>query len=537
MERFLSKMKSYNLILDNFLSNVVNTLEPDRIYDAMMDTFQELLDPAGLLLILNRQTSHTYYVTRSFGTISYEKDYTAPSDAILSYLHTTTGIISITPDCREMALITPKKREWLLSQHISIIVPLRYQHAIIGFLFVVPKENMTYTSDDLFFLEKFCFYGAIALRNANLYQNAYHASIMDDLTPLYNRKHALSYISETCCSDDPYTLILLDVDNFKLYNELYGAKEGDQLIRLCAKIILQEIDEADIAFRYGADEFFILCHGNDTDAAAVLSRRIIQKISSENPADTVWDISISCGISTYPDLSADAAALMHDTVQAAYFGKLGGKGSLTVYRHGIESRMGNLSARSAYERVAPTIYALTAAIDAKDNYTFVHSMNVAKYAVFLAEALDLDENSIEIVREAALLHDIGKISIPEHILKKHSNLTPEEYEIMKTHVENSTKMIRYLPDMDYVIPAVLGHHERYDGGGYPRGLSGEEIPYLARILSIADCFDAITARRTYKQPFPISYALEELQKNAGTQFDPAMVETFVSLVKDGIISL
>ena len=98
MERFLSKMKSYNLILDNFLSNVVNTLEPDRIYDAMMDTFQELLDPAGLLLILNRQTSHTYYVTRSFGTISYEKDYTAPSDAILSYLHTTTGIISITPD-------------------------------------------------------------------------------------------------------------------------------------------------------------------------------------------------------------------------------------------------------------------------------------------------------------------------------------------------------------------------------------------------------------------------------------------------------
>ena len=199
--------------------------------------------------------------------------------------------------------------------------------------------------------------------------------------------------------------------------------------------------------------------------------------------------------------------------------------------------MGNLSARSAYERVAPTIYALTAAIDAKDNYTFVHSMNVAKYAVFLAEALDLDENSIEIVREAALLHDIGKISIPEHILKKHSNLTPEEYEIMKTQVEHSTKMIRYLPDMDYVIPAVLGHHERYDGSGYPRGLAGEAIPYLARILSIADCFDAITARRTYKQPFPISYALEELQKNAGTQFDPAMVETFVSLVKDGIISL
>lgn len=142
-----------------------------------------------------------------------------------------------------------------------------------------------------------------------------------------------------------------------------------------------------------------------------------------------------------------------------------------------------------------------------------------------------------VFRDAGMLHDIGKISIPERILQKTSQLTPEEYEIMKTHVENSTKMIRYLPHMDYVIPAVLGHHERYDGTGYPRGLAGEDIPYMARILTIADCFDAMTARRPYKKPLSVSYAVSELKKNSGTQFDPELVNVFIRLINEGKITV
>ena len=164
-------------------------------------------------------------------------------------------------------------------------------------------------------------------------------------------------------------------------------------------------------------------------------------------------------------------------------------------------------------------------------------MNVSKYAVILARDLGMSENDIELVRDAGMLHDIGKISIPERILQKTSELTPEEYEIMKTHVENSTKMIRYLPHMDYVIPAVLGHHERYDGTGYPRGLAGEDIPYMARILTIADCFDAMTARRPYKNPLSVSYAVSELKKNSGTQFDPELVDVFIRLINEGKITV
>ena len=242
-------------------------------------------------------------------------------------------------------------------------------------------------------------------------------------------------------------------------------------------------------------------------------------------------------ISTFPSISPDAKTLLHNAEQAIYYGKLGGKGHLTVYRVGLETRSTDSNLRTAYERVAPTIYALTAAIDAKDSYTFIHSMNVSKYAVILARDLGMSENDIELVRDAGMLHDIGKISIPERILQKTSELTPEEYEIMKTHVENSTKMIRYLPHMDYVIPAVLGHHERYDGTGYPRGLAGEDIPYMARILTIADCFDAMTARRPYKKPLSVSYAVSELKKNSGTQFDPELVDVFIRLINEGKITV
>lgn len=530
-------MKSYNAFLDDFLSIVINTLEPEKIYDTMMTFLERLLDPAGLLLILNKEASRTYHVVRSFGSITCEKATSTPCDAIMNHLLTEDWLINIDESPELLSIMTPKKRQWIIEQKISAVVALKYQHAIIGFLFIVPKDSTPYTKDQLFFLQKICYYSSFVLRNANLYQNAYYASIMDDLTSLHNRKHALEYITDSCKKQLPKTLIFLDIDNFKLYNELYGITEADHLIRLCSQMILQELKPGDMGFRYGADEFFIVTDGCDTKAAADLARRIIQKITANNTADTVWNITITCGISAYPALSADAKSLIHDAVEAVYFGKLHGKGSLTVYHSGMESHPVSGDVHAAYDRVAPTIYALTAAIDAKDNFTFIHSMNVAKYAVILAEALDMNENAIEIVRVAALLHDIGKISIPEHILKKRTNLTPEEYEIMKTHVENSTKMIRYLPDMEYVIPVVLSHHERFDGKGYPRGLSGEDIPYLARILSIADCFDAMTARRSYKQPMSTAYAVSELKSNSGTQFDPALAEKFLELIQEGIVTV
>lgn len=531
-------MNDPNTLFEHFLSAVISTLNSDEIYDVMMDTLTELLEPDGLLLMSAKKTDPVYEITRKWGDISCEKDYCFSCDQMLKHLLPDDNFIAIDEESADLlAKVTSRKKRWLTEQDITAFYTLKYNRAIIGFLFIARHDHAPLSELQIQLLHRICYYASYALRNANLYQNAYRASITDDLTSLYNRKHAFLCIDNYCLEQRPVALILFDIDDFKLYNELYGASEGDNLIRRCAQILLQEIRKTDMAFRFGADEFMVLRDGGDIEDARHFAQRIQKRIADARTSDMVWDVTVTCGISVFPDISGDSSSLLHNAEQAVYYGKLDGKGKLSIYRHGMEDRSQNPDIRTAYERVAPTIYALTAAIDAKDSYTFTHSMNVSKYAVILAESLDMNATDIEIIRDAGMLHDIGKLSIPEHILKKTDRLTDDEYEIMKTHVENSTKMIRYLPDMDYVIPAVLGHHERYDGHGYPRGLSGEDIPLTARILTIADSFDAMTAQRSYKQPMPISYAISELQANSGSQFDPELVTRFVSLIHNGQITL
>ena len=180
---------------------------------------------------------------------------------------------------------------------------------------------------------------------------------------------------------------------------------------------------------------------------------------------------------------------------------------------------------------------MTAAVDAKDHYTFHHSQNVAYYASELAKAADMKPDVVEIVKEAGLLHDIGKISIREDILNKPEKLTPDEYEIMKSHVESAVNIIRHLPSLEYLIPAVLSHHERYDGKGYPRKLAEDNIPITGRILCIADSFDAITSSRNYKPALPLQEAITIMRSEAGKQFDPFLVDVFIDHLENGKIEL
>ena len=247
-----------------------------------------------------------------------------------------------------------------------------------------------------------------------------------------------------------------------------------------------------------------------------------------------------CGICAIPYAAASIQELVSNADCAVYHVKRSGKNGIRVYSDGIigirETDEGLAKKhKSMYSEYAPTIYALTAAIDAKDHYTFQHSKNVAYYAEAIGRALHTSEEYREILKESALLHDIGKIGIPENILNKTGKLTAEEYEIMKRHVEASVEIIRHLPSMDYVIPAVIGHHERYDGKGYPRRIGGKDIPLAARILCIADSFDAMVSKRSYKSSMSVEFAINELEKGAGTQFDPEMVPLFVELVASGAV--
>ena len=178
------------------------------------------------------------------------------------------------------------------------------------------------------------------------------------------------------------------------------------------------------------------------------------------------------------------------------------------------------------------ISAIRRIVDAKDIYTRGHSDRVSRYAVLIARKLGRDRRYCEQVRIAGLFHDVGKLSIPDEILRKDARLTDEEYEVIKTHSRNGADILSHITQFHAILPAVLSHHERYDGTGYPDGLKGEEIPEMARIIAAADAFDAMTSNRRYRQSLNFARAVEELRSGRGTQFDPHIVDVLLQVIQE-----
>src|SRR5688572_16604884 len=183
------------------------------------------------------------------------------------------------------------------------------------------------------------------------------------------------------------------------------------------------------------------------------------------------------------------------------------------------------------------LHSLTSAVDAKDAYTCGHSERVALLSRHLAKTIKLTDAEVERVYMAGLLHDVGKIGVPEAVLQKPGKLTPEEFDQMKKHPEIGARILADIKQIKDIIPGVLHHHERYDGKGYPAGLAGENIPAMGRILCLADCFDAMTSNRTYRKALPLEVALTEIRRCSGTQFDPAMAEAFLKIGCEGFRAL
>jgi putative nucleotidyltransferase with HDIG domain len=181
------------------------------------------------------------------------------------------------------------------------------------------------------------------------------------------------------------------------------------------------------------------------------------------------------------------------------------------------------------EFLIATVAKLAQAVEIRDQYTGQHSQRVTTYAVLLAEQLDLPLEKVEFIRLGTPLHDIGKIGIHDSILRKPGNLTAEEFETMKLHTVKGAAILESIPDLAPILPIVRSHHERWDGKGYPDGLAGDNICQLARIVAVADAFDAMTSDTPYRQGMPAEVALAEVEKEIGRQFDPAAVTAFLQI--------
>ena len=546
---FVKEEQSHAKLLEGFSLAVSKSLSVGEILDRLICVVHEGISVRRVFVCL-RESDGGYRVVRSSDPLERQVQVFSADNPIIEHLRHNDACLMV----QDIHIVQGYRSLWesekklLHRMNVKCFVPLLDADELVGVALLSEKEKgHRYTYSDESFLMSVKSVASIALKNANLYEKAYRDARTDDLTGLMNRKYFYLTLRELFekWKDKSITLMILNVDDFKLYNQLYGNQNGDMALKTIARVIESAVGESGTAARYSGKEFSVILPGVDVVCAHRMADSIREQLMNMHSGSGDYllkTLTLSVGICAAPYGAVTYKQLVDNAEQAVYQVKRSGKNGVVVYAANPDAsaergKPSHKALQELYSEYASTIYALTAAIDTKDHYTFKHSKNVAYYSTRLAEAIGLDENSVEIINEAALLHDVGKIGVPESILNKQGPLTNEEYEEMKKHVDHSVGIIRHLPSLDFVIPAVIGHHERYDGTGYPRRIAGEDIPLYARILCVADSFDAMTSNRVYKKAYSVDYALDVLEKQAGKQFDPRLVRVFVDEFRRGNIQL
>jgi diguanylate cyclase (GGDEF)-like protein len=359
---------------------------------------------------------------------------------------------------------------------------------------------------------------------------AMRLALTDPLTGLGNHRHFQEQLQiqleEASASRSPLTVCLLDLDDFKQINDRYGHPTGDRVLAHVAGR-LRGLGEA---YRLGGDEFAVVFPGERADTAAVAAEELVRTLGEEE-----WEqggpLKVTAGIATYPDHSNDRNALVRVADIALYWAKGEGKNRVCVYRPDMPAvtqlrRLTRAPDRAARLQAAA---ALASAVDARDAFEGSHSTRVGDLAAGIAGRIGLPEEEIELIRLAGRLHDIGKLAVPEEILRKPGPLTRREREVLESHPQVGHGMLLPL-DIEPVPTWVLHHHERWDGTGVPSQLAGERIPLGARIIFAADAWDAMTNARPYSPAQSADAAREEIQRCSGKQFDPVVVAALLEEV-------
>lgn len=348
----------------------------------------------------------------------------------------------------------------------------------------------------------------------------------DVLTGLVNHRGALQLLQSAfelsaTTSTGTLSLLMMDVDGFKLVNDTYGHTTGDAVLKLVADTLRAAIEDRGSICRFGGDEFIVILGDASKGEATAIAQTITQRLSAARfrpGTGAPIPISASIGVANFPEDTRSPFELVAHADAAMYGAKKQPRSTGSVVVSGTK------------DTTFGVLDSLIQAIDAKDRYTKAHCDIVAEYAVKLAARMGLPEESQRALRVAGLLHDVGKLIVPDEILKKPAPLTMDEFDLMRRHVVVGEVLIREVPQLSEVIQAVACHHERYDGSGYPRGLRGEAIPLIGRIIALADSYSAMRLDRPYRKGMGADRILNELVAGAGTQFDPTLLQVFVELL-------
>jgi diguanylate cyclase (GGDEF)-like protein/putative nucleotidyltransferase with HDIG domain len=365
------------------------------------------------------------------------------------------------------------------------------------------------------------------------------AARTDPLTGLPNRVALLEALEKEVERAEPeqrpLSLVILDLDRFKRINERHGLAQGDQTLRRVAALLEDECRRIDFLARSGGEEFAIVLPETDQHSAFLFAEELLEQIRKTFGPPGI-ELTASAGIANSPEHATEVTGLSAAADQALYAAKALGRDRAVIYSPEVTGALGVAAGRRSIENQAhlATVLSLAEALDQRDSSTARHSQTVGRLCEMMARELGLNDDRVQRIRLAGILHDIGKIGVPDSILGKPGPLNSDEWLQMRRHPELGARILSSR-ELDDIREWILSHHERPDGTGYPRGLSGEQISLEASIVAVGDAYEAMTSDRVYRMAIGEEAARRELRENAGTQFDERVVDALLrALEREGV---
>jgi diguanylate cyclase (GGDEF)-like protein/putative nucleotidyltransferase with HDIG domain len=380
-------------------------------------------------------------------------------------------------------------------------------------------------------LDREVFYRSKAEQRANV----------DGVTEIYNHRYFQERLGaemeRATRYDRTLSVVMLDLDHFKAFNDTWGHQEGDKLLKWFAQTCAKCVRNIDVLARYGGEEFVVILPETEAAETMAVAERIRETTEKQSllAFGKNRGVTVSAGVASFPQHARSRHALILSADAALYSAKNKGRNRCVVYdescRKLCHTSTSHVKALLASDDI-DAIEALAEVIDGRDSYARGHSRVVMEMSIAIGESMGMSAEDIDSLRAAALLHDLGKIGTPEEVLGKTTPLDPKERAQIENHAGLGSQILKRVQQMSAILPGVKHHHERFDGKGYPNGLAGCGIPILARVIAIADAYDAMTSPRAYRDAMSHADAIAEIRRCAGSQFDPEIVETFVRLMQE-----
>src|SRR4051794_32221478 len=408
----------------------------------------------------------------------------------------------------------------------AVTVPLAWDDEARGALWVRLPDSRPIDEEDLEVLQAMADLAVVGCRNAEAQDRLQEAARTDALTGLFNHGAMQVRVREEIArarrEEHALACVIIDLDDFKCVNDLRGHLAGDEYLRRVADHLRAEVRPYDVVARYGGDEFVLLLPSTDEAAALHVAERVRDRLRDGEAAEGPGG-GCSIGVAEWVDgMSPDALLELAD--RALLWAKRTGKARVAVVNPEVEAEL----ARLHRENGSPAaVQALAAAIEARDNYTAEHSEMVVGLAKSVAMIMGMPADMVERIGHGALLHDVGKLAIPNEILQKAGGLTAAEWALIAEHPLIGERILRRTPQLAGLAPVVRHEHERWDGTGYPDGLVGHRIPLASRIILACDAYIAMVTPRPYRPAMTREQAIAELRAGAGSQFDPAVVDALL----------